>query len=943
MAKRFSRFLSRLVVGHPVAIVVFYSLLAALSAWLVAYELRLKTEQNELVGSDQEYNRRYLRFLREFGDLEFIYVVFQVGDDPEEAVAAVESLGSELRRLEERSEGSPLIRSFFHRVPPSALRHGIPLLDVEQLEKLSGWLEDHRRELAGLAGSGSFSELLDVFARALRPESLMGDAGDGYGPAVERPDEEVRRRAEWGFRLLELTLSSMARALRGGEPEALESALERQLELSPLERGYLATRNGRLLVVEVTPALNTDEVEIIREPLVAIRAAVDRVRDKHPGVEMGITGRPVLQADEMRTASEDTRFATCVALAGVLCLFVLFFRRLKRPCLSALTLGLSILLTLGVVTVTIGYLTLLSVVFTAMLVGLGIDFGIHFVARYQDELRATGDVGRAIQNTLETTGRSIATGAVTTAAAFFMLLFVDFQGLRELGFIAGTGVLICFLSMVTFLPALMLLFDQRSVRHGRVPQARPVRVPFLDRLARRPRCTLACAGVVSLVGLLGLKGLPYSSNLLELQAEKLESVQYEKLVIKESDFSTWFCAFVVDSLDGVREILAQLDAPKEAGIVGATESVLDYLPPGSGAEGAERRRELQDVAWSVVRGVEFGEPSSRVDVGALGESLDELLDSLDDLESLAIQRGEADAVRELHGLAVTVEGLTESIASATDTQRQSLASFQVGWFSELHGLLGELRASVEPRGFGLDDLPHALRRRLVSSDASHYLVYANPRRDIWDDRNMEEFVAAMRRIDPDVTGAPVQVYESSRLMHEGFILSTLLALVVTFVFLLVDLRSLRFALVAMAPLLLGLLWLLEALPVVGLRFNLANFFALPILIGCGIDGGVHIVHRFREARSVEAVLRTTCSAVTLSFLTTMVGFGAMAFASHRGVQSLGLMMVTGLACVLVASVVVLPALLSLWGGGTRSAGHPDAATERAEGEELEEVTVGESG
>ena len=116
---------------------------------------------------------------------------------------------------------------------------------------------------------------------------------------------------------------------------------------------------------------------------------------------------------------------------------------------------------------------------------------------------------------------------------------------------------------------------------------------------------------------------------------------------------------------------------------------------------------------------------------------------------------------------------------------------------------------------------------------------------------------------------------------------------------------------AMTPLVAGLLWLCQVLPRLGLELNLANFFALPILIGAGVDGGVHMVHRYKESRSVADVLRTTGTAVTLSFLTTMVGFGALGVASHQGVASLGQLMILGVLSILVATVLLLPALLSL--------------------------------
>ena len=123
---------------------------------------------------------------------------------------------------------------------------------------------------------------------------------------------------------------------------------------------------------------------------------------------------------------------------------------------------------------------------------------------------------------------------------------------------------------------------------------------------------------------------------------------------------------------------------------------------------------------------------------------------------------------------------------------------------------------------------------------------------------------------------------------------------------------------AMVPLVIGLFWLFQARPFLGLDFNLANFFAVPILIGVGIDGGVHVVHRYRESKDHAEVGRTTCAAVTLSLLTTMLGFGAMSFASHQGVASLGQTMAAGLVCLLLSTVILLPALLAFFGGRNKS-------------------------
>ncbi|HVR76615.1 MAG TPA: MMPL family transporter, partial [Planctomycetota bacterium] len=199
-------------------------------------------------------------------------------------------------------------------------------------------------------------------------------------------------------------------------------------------------------------------------------------------------------------------------------------------------------------------------------------------------------------------------------------------------------------------------------------------------------------------------------------------------------------------------------------------------------------------------------------------------------------------------------------------------------------------------------------------DRKKFLVYAYPKKDIWQEQHMEEYVDALRRVDPDVTGAPVQVFESSRLMHEGFLLAALYSFILVFVLLLVDFRSLKLALVTIIPVAVGVFWTLELMPIIGWSFNLANFFALPIMIGCGVDAGVHMVHRFRETRSVAEVGRTTGSAVTLANLSNMVGFASMGIARHQGVASLGLVTALGCFTVLVASVVLLPCFLELLKG-----------------------------
>jgi predicted RND superfamily exporter protein len=126
---------------------------------------------------------------------------------------------------------------------------------------------------------------------------------------------------------------------------------------------------------------------------------------------------------------------------------------------------------------------------------------------------------------------------------------------------------------------------------------------------------------------------------------------------------------------------------------------------------------------------------------------------------------------------------------------------------------------------------------------------------------------------------------------------------------------LRDTALATVPLLFGGAWLLEAMGWLDWEFNLANLFAVPILIGTGVDNGVNMLYRWREERDKSALIlsKAVGKSVTISSLTTIAGFAALIAAEHRGISSLGWVLSLGVTLILVATLVVLPALFELVG------------------------------
>ena len=149
----------------------------------------------------------------------------------------------------------------------------------------------------------------------------------------------------------------------------------------------------------------------------------------------------------MVTTQKDVELASKIALTGVALLFILAFKGIVKPLLAMFSLLIALAWSLGFTSLTVGHLNILSVVFTTILIGLGIDFGIHILERFKEERKTGSEILPALQKTLQGTGQGNFSGAITTAMAFGAMVLTDFIGIVELGWIAGWGILFCMIAV----------------------------------------------------------------------------------------------------------------------------------------------------------------------------------------------------------------------------------------------------------------------------------------------------------------------------------------------------------------------------------------------------------------------------------------------------------------------------------------------------------------
>ena len=882
----------RLVSTYPGIVIAVGMTLAIVSALASFFFLRLNSDQDKLVSPDLPYHERYLAHLKNFGDQEYLYVVIKANGTTEgkkKAVLFAEELNRRLLRHPE------YIRTIYYRISADDLGRGALLFaSPQEAETISNAIVFLAPFVDTWIRDGSLAGLLDRIGRLL----------EGDKTNMIDIDPSILEKA---LEVLGKLLKNMDQILSG------KSTSGPVFDLSYAGNHYLFTSGERLLVMRVLPDKDYGTMDVVRKPLKIVRRAMQETRAKFPDVEAGLTGRPVLQADEMETTDRDMTKAAVIAVVLVGLLFVVILHGWLRPFLILISLLIAMAWSFGFATVAVGELNLLSIVFALVLVGIGVDFGVHMVMRYVEGNRSGLSVDDAVRTSMFRTGPGVILGAITSVCAFYSVVCTDFVGLAELGLIGGTGVLLCLVSMITVLPAMLLIAGRRNLFPSSVP--RVTAIPFLERLSTRPGWLLLILVVITLAGLPGLFKVRFDYNLLELQAKGLESVEYERELIETSDESTWYSILTAKNLKEVKDLTETLEAMPT---VAKVESILDFIP-----EKQALKSGVYAGAAEALGPIPNNSPTPKdPDPEQMIRALSRLSLALEALEEKLFAAGAGPELAAVdQDLRYARSGLR--LLKEDKTRARLLKGLQTGLLGDIEKSIYQLKQWVTADSVTPGDLPSFFRDMYVGKDG-RYQIKVIPKGNVWDFDQLEGFVSALRRVDTEVSGVPVGVLESARLMHRTFLFAAGLTIVLVSLILWLYSRSFRYVFLTILPLGVSILWLLEIMGWFDLRFNLANFFAVPILIAIGVDGGVHLLARWKElqGRPVEhrphtsgrgLFFTSTPTAVALSFATTMIGFGGLLFAHHGGLASLGYVMVLGSLTGMLASLLVLPPALKLMG------------------------------
>jgi len=748
-------------------------------------------------------------------------------------------------------------------------KNGLLYLDTDALNDLADRLAEAQPFLASLYAKPTLSQFFDMLSLAVKKGGKFRDANN---PS------------------LDLMLSAVATTAQGVKQTTPQPLAWRQIMTGDKEDSF----ERRILLVQ--PKLDYSKLQPGVTALAKIRSlAAEITVGKAAGVRVRLTGSTALSDEELESVEEGMGLAGIISLILVTVLLLGGLRSVRMAAALMMTLVMGLVWTAAFAFLTLGALNLISVAFAVLFIGLSVDFGIHYGLRYQEEIRNGQSIDQAFLCAAKSVGGALTLCAITAAIGFYSFLPTDYLGLAELGLIAGTGMFVALFANVTFLPALIIVFSR--ARHASADAELPVKIiekgnSLTELPSRYSRIVCGLAFASAIVSMFLVTKLQLDFDPLNLKNANTESVSTLLDLMQDGASESYSIDILSPNLmaaDKLANRLEQLPEVKE------TRTLTRFIP----TDQEEKLVIIDDL--SLFLGTALS--GKAVPIGS-GDALDQQMSALKFLMAVLNSGSSAEE-----------QGLLKTLKSI---RKEDLPKLQSALLSSLFPVIDDLKTSLLATSVDLNDLPDSIKSRQIAIDGRARIeVFA-----AGNMRNQDElaaFVNAVKRIAPSAIGSPVIILAAGQAVVQSFYMAAAIATILIAIVLGLVLKNLRDVVLVFSPLVLAGLWTASAMVILGVQFNFANLIVLPLLFGLGAAGNIHLVLRSRQKSVNESVgmlelgmhgyQTSTPRAVMLSALTTIASFSSIALSSHPGTASMGVLLTISVALSLLATLVVLPALI----------------------------------
>lgn len=873
---------------RPLLVLVIAVVVAALAGSRIP-ELGVSTSRYGMVSADNPDQARMLRFFQRFGNPDAPVFVLSGGtaDDRRTVVDRMTTLLDQ----EEMLHGRVLAR-----IGPQEVA------EVILLQKPEALTEATRALPAGVSLAPVVEGGLPAWFGAIAQQIQAGL--DGEAPV----DPAAAARGLKGLTDMAKTFD----AYLAGEDVLARLGDATTREDGPQgrdERGYLITVDGQHHVISMFPRLTGDEVTDVLPLVTRLRAIRDEVLATAPGgVQAQLTGLPALIVDEQAAIRRGLFVSSLASAAAIILLCLIMLRSLRQTIISQVPLVFGVVVTLAFVQLKYGDLNLITSSFVSVLLGLGIDFGVHMIYRFNEQRRRGDEVPAAIRGAVRFTGPAIVVGAVVTAVAFIATLMTEFTAYAELGVITAVGLAFMVAASLTVLPALL----SRRAGAKIAPVAKePPGFRALTQFVARARVPILVLGLIgAILGAIALPRIGFNSRYFDFLPAESDAAQALALLERDPLMSPVYANASAKGVEAARTLSDRLRAlPEVAGVQSAT----DLLPPLDDA----RLHALRSGLAALTPMPDFNRLVARKTTPEeLMPAINAVVEGLEEARFAAGQGGQP--TQDLDAAHAAFAAVKQRIAGLDTAGKARLADIEPTLGRLLLRAVGTAEQVAKRGGYVPTDLPLLFRERFAGNDGETMAVYVIPSGSAFESETAQRFYRAVSAVDPEISGLAVNINLHETMIITGFRKAAALAAILIFFIVVIELRSVRDGVLALVPTAIGWLWMLGVMAAIGLHFSVANIIALPLVIGIGTAFGIHLMHRCQESArehggvaTLDDLVRSTGGAVVLSALTTIASFAALMLGEHGGMKSIGLAMVLGISSCLLASLLVLPALLAV--------------------------------
>jgi uncharacterized protein len=891
------------LVRHPWQVLAIALLLSGLSIW-AAIEIPFYTSRKALLPQDADVSKRLDKFLDRFGAASDLIICIEGAKRPE-----MEQFASQL--VKQLRQG-PLVRSAVERVDLLFFfKRAYLMVPPEKLAQFYSVLQ----KLINVPVPAE----LDTWDDAVRRlENWLDNP-----PPLSSVDVDLQT-AEGSLHLILFFLDEWVRWLESPQvPESFnwQSLLARygggKLAAG---KGYFTSHSGDMLFLFVRAATTSEEYSAVAPFVEYVRKTAEDLRSQHAKkgatqLKVAMTGLPAITYEEFKAIGRDIVFTVCTAAVLILLLIGLWLRSLKWALVVFVPMGLGVLWNIGMTYLIVGHLNMITSTFTAILFGLGVDYGIFMSTRIMEERRQEPDLKKAIAGGVASSGKALLTAGGATVLIFGALTTVPFTGFANMGMVAASGVLLVLLSTFLLQPVIFALLPPSVNRFQRKKEESPKTIKKPGMKLSLPVNVLLVGAALTFCGVGAVTGfnIPFDYDVLSLLPDDSEAALYQRRMVAESDFQGEVIIYSAESMAEARQMT---DKASKLKTISQVQSITNLFPTDAGLRSETARKIAKITAESAYlqKIMDLGKVELTLEtLERISSSVEKTETLIEDSQEMAFSSGHKHLVKKFEKILDRIATIQDKIEAEPELARKRTEDFGQTIMDAARLSFDVLISWKKADKLEPKQLPKLFQDRFFAKDGT-IAIYAFPAKSVYDPDNLEEMLEEVYSISKNATGFPTTHQVFSHMAVSSFRQGTILSAIVAILWILLILRRLSGFIIALLPLLVGGGWMLGITVLAGTKFTYANIIALPLVMGLAVDYGVWFAHRRRERSDLNGwqVSRLAGRAILLAAGTTLAGLGAISLASYKGVASMGISVTIGLCCCVVTALLISPAISELF-------------------------------